>query len=71
MPEIILAIVMFSAGVAAGWLYCKSRFAAQCERCNDIQQLELRIKSLHRSCVELQKANNQLVNDRYYRRAQA
>ena len=68
MPEIILAIVMFSAGIAAGWLYWRSRFTA---RCNDIQQLELRIKSLRRSCVELQKANNQLVNDRYYRRAQA
>ena len=68
MPSIILAVIMFCSGLAAGWLYWRERLKMRDEL---IRALEDKNKSLIKSCSALSGYNKKLINDRYYRRAQA
>ena len=66
MPGIILAAVMFAAGVAAGWLYLEGALKA---KESDIKALQEEIATLKKSCYALRGQNRALVEKRYYIRA--
>ncbi len=63
MPSLILAIIMFAVGVAAGWLYWEGSLKAKEE---DIKALQEQIKTLKKSCYALQGHNRALTEKNYY-----
>ncbi len=68
MPSIILAVFMFAAGVAAGWLYFQERTRLIEE---DLKATLEELDSLKRSYRTLKGNNYKLYNELYYKRVAA